>query len=234
MSASTYLVETVHSSMNGSGAKSALGDSTSPYFHHTDSSPFQPAPSPHPVPTTRSMAIYRPSPLTHTPPSVSRTCQPQLIATISAGFEKGDYLIREERGSNIYFDFFEEAYNFACQKGYARMPKHEETDYMEVIKRAHKSVPGGCRYNTGRLLMVLRKRLVPVKVPVEEEEPVGRMIEEEGGLSCTKSSDGSSQRKRRKKKLMGRSSNTLPTDSESSDLSTAYSSASASFIDSWE
>ena len=42
-----------------------------------------------------------------------RTYQPQLIVTISAGFDKGDYLIREERGANVYFDFLEEAYNYA-------------------------------------------------------------------------------------------------------------------------
>lgn len=33
---------------------------------------------------------------------------PMNIATISAGFEKGDFLVREEKGNRIYFDFFEE------------------------------------------------------------------------------------------------------------------------------
>lgn len=32
----------------------------------------------------------------------------QNIATISAGFEKGDFLVREEQGNRVYFDFFEE------------------------------------------------------------------------------------------------------------------------------
>jgi hypothetical protein len=38
------------------------------------------------------------------------TDQPTLmnIATISAGFEKGDFLVREEQGNRVYFDFFEE------------------------------------------------------------------------------------------------------------------------------
>jgi hypothetical protein len=31
------------------------------------------------------------------------------IATISSGFEKGDFLVREEKGQRVYFDFFEEA-----------------------------------------------------------------------------------------------------------------------------
>ena len=34
---------------------------------------------------------------------------PRCIATISAGFEKGDFLVREEKGQRVYFDFFEEA-----------------------------------------------------------------------------------------------------------------------------
>jgi hypothetical protein len=33
------------------------------------------------------------------------------IATISAGFEKGDFLVREEQGNRVYFDFFEEVRN---------------------------------------------------------------------------------------------------------------------------
>ena len=31
--------------------------------------------------------------------------KPFTIATISAGFEKGDFLVREEQGARIYFDF---------------------------------------------------------------------------------------------------------------------------------
>lgn len=224
-------------------------DPASPHSHHAQkSSAFQTALAPiHPA--SQSVATYyQPLPYPTTtpptpapPPAIMRTCQPQLIATISAGFEKGDYLIREERGSNTYFDFFEEAYNFACQKGYTRMPGPEEADYMEIIKHAHRSVPGGCRFNTGRLLMVLRKKLVPLKATMEEEEeePSGPVIDDEGGsLSYTKrSSDSSSSQSRgqeRDRKKLALSTNTLPTDSESSAHPTAYSDASSSYIDSWE
>jgi hypothetical protein len=34
------------------------------------------------------------------------------LATISSGFEKGDFLVREEKGQRVYFDFFEEAFNY--------------------------------------------------------------------------------------------------------------------------
>ena len=36
------------------------------------------------------------------------------IATISAGFEKGDFLVREEQGNRVYFDFFEEVGWMLC------------------------------------------------------------------------------------------------------------------------
>ncbi|KAL3803123.1 hypothetical protein HJC23_003398 [Cyclotella cryptica] len=177
------------------------------------------------------------------PIPIQRLNQPVLIASISAGFEKGDFLVREEKGSNIYFDFFEEAFNFICQKGYAQMPKHEEDDYMEVIKRAHRSVPGGCRFNTGRLLMVLKKNLIPVKVSSEDDEEPAGPIMEDGSLSYSKDSNLSSRKRktnRRIKNKLAQSTNTLPTASDSSDSgpshvpSSTYSSASTSYADSWE
>lgn len=40
--------------------------------------------------------------------SAGAHAMPMNIATISAGFEKGDFLVREEQGNRVYFDFFEE------------------------------------------------------------------------------------------------------------------------------
>lgn len=127
------------------------------------------------------------------------------------------------------------------------MPAAEEREFMDIIRLAHRSVPGGCRYNTGRLLLVLRKRLVPVRITPDEEgeedgEPSG-VVMDEGSLSIDKSggsdSNNSSDDEKRKKKMdkklgLGRSTNTLPTDSESSAPSTAYSSVDTSCVDSWE
>ena len=254
MSSSTYYVETVSSSENCSGPAGSMGFGSKGLttnndglgFRTTESSAFQqpqalPIVPYQPQQPTRTHQLIHPTPHPKpTRPTPPRTCQPQLICSISAGFDKGDYLIREERGSNIYFDFLEEAYNFACQKGYSRMPKHEEKEYMHIIKMAHRSVPGGCRYNTGRLLMVLRKKLVPVRV-VEDDEPNGPIMDEneESEESFNNNSADSSEKKNKKK--LARSTNTLPTDSESSSSvpssafnSSAYSNASSSYVDSWE
>ena len=60
---------------------------------------------------------------------------PRCIATISAGFEKGDFLVREEKGQRVYFDFFEEAFNYIAAKGYSRMPKGEEGEWIDLMVR---------------------------------------------------------------------------------------------------
>lgn len=182
---------------------------------------------------------YKAAPTKNTP----RAAHPHLIASISVGFERGDYLVREEKGFNVYFYFLEEAYNFIVQKGYSRMPKYEENDYMELIKRAQRSIPGGCRYNNGKLLMVLKKKLVPVIV-----------CEEKSTSSNSNSSESNDRRSKSKRcmkpKNLSNSSTTLPTDDETVDessassgscsyersKSTAYeqSSCSTSYVDSWE
>eukprot|EP01083_Nonionella_stella_P150638 480234_1 len=77
------------------------------------------------------------------------------IATISSGFEKGDFLVREEKGQRVYFDFLEEAFNYIAYKGYIRMAKDDEAEWMDTMNNVHASVKGGMKYNTGKLLMVL-------------------------------------------------------------------------------
>ena len=81
------------------------------------------------------------------------------IATISSGFEKGDFLVREEKGQRVYFDFFEEAFNYIAYKGYIRMQGEDEKEWMDTMNNVHASVKGGMKYNTGKLLMVLYKPL---------------------------------------------------------------------------
>lgn len=210
-----------------------------PSFSHSEAAAFEPNHLSIVPVENKALTCYALEPPAAAPRLPKRSHQPMLIASISAGFEKGDYLVREEKGSNVYFDFFEEAFNFCIQKGYAQMPKHEEKEYIEIIKTAHKSVPGGCRFNTGRLLMVLKKHLVPVRVsPEDDEEPTGTVMGD-GSLSYKKSEK---RKKGRTKNGLDQSINTLPTDSDSNSSysaaspvpSSAYSSASTSYADSWE
>eukprot|EP00558_Chaetoceros_sp_UNC1202_P014483 CAMPEP_0197233778 /NCGR_PEP_ID=MMETSP1429-20130617/1758_1 /TAXON_ID=49237 /ORGANISM="Chaetoceros sp., Strain UNC1202" /LENGTH=147 /DNA_ID=CAMNT_0042692089 /DNA_START=98 /DNA_END=541 /DNA_ORIENTATION=- len=82
---------------------------------------------------------------------------PINVASISSGFEKGDFLVREAKGQRVYFDFFEEAFNYLANKGFARMKGEESEDWIDAISTSHNSIPNGTRYNTGQLLMVLSK-----------------------------------------------------------------------------
>jgi hypothetical protein len=95
---------------------------------------------------------------------------PSNLATISSGFEKGDFLVREEQGCRVYFDFFEEAFNYIANKGYTRMIKEEETEWLELMNTIHGSVKGGMRYNTGKLLMVLSKPVPEDKLSAVQKQ----------------------------------------------------------------
>lgn len=66
--------------------------------------------------------------------------------------------------NNSYFDFFEEAFNYIAYKGYIRMPKDDEAEWMDTMNNVHASVKGGMKYNTGKLLMVLYR---PIDVDKE-------------------------------------------------------------------
>ena len=44
-----------------------------------------------------------------------------------------------------YFDFFEEAFNYIAYKGYIRMPKEDESEWMETMNAVHNSVKGGMK-----------------------------------------------------------------------------------------
>lgn len=227
-------------------SSNSIASSRDAYAAYASSSAPQTQPALPIVPVCQQITPYNYKPPSPAPAKkVPRAVQPQLIATISVGFEKGDYLIREEKGNNVYFDFLEEGYNFIVQKGYSRMPKYEEDDYMELIKRAQRSVPGGCRFNPGKLLMVLKKQLVPV---------IAENAEESMGFD---SSESNMRKRNSKPKHLSNSSTTLPTvtselptdddDTFASSESCSYderqrsksstyeqSSCSTSYADSWE
>jgi len=62
------------------------------------------------------------------------------IATISAGFEKGDFLVREEQGNRVYFDFFEEVcehlsvfFLFSLSPELSLVSSHEDIKYRMCL-----------------------------------------------------------------------------------------------------
>ena len=114
---------------------------------------------------------------------------PINVATISSGFEKGDFLVREEKGQRVYFDFFEEAFNYLANKGYARMRDGDADDWMEAVNAAHSSIPNGTRYNTGVLLMVLSRPVDPNSIYLYSSP--GSLVEKNGDKHYRHTSQGS-------------------------------------------
>lgn len=92
---------------------------------------------------------------------------PMNIATISAGFEKGDFLVREEQGNRVYFDFFEEAFNYISNKGYSRMSREDEKHWVDLMNVIHDSVKGGMY--CGTLLSIIGSSLPSVCSPLLQE-----------------------------------------------------------------
>lgn len=120
------------------------------------------------------------------PMIASELHKPFTIATISAGFEKGDFLVREEQGARIYFDFFEEAFNYIANKGYARMMPEEEKEWIELMNVIHDSVKGGMKYNTGTLLMVLSRPVGAQNAPVAVSSGAGELKLQHKGKTPSK------------------------------------------------
>ena len=59
------------------------------------------------------------------------------IATISSGFKTSNFFIREDVDTRIYFNEFEDAVNYLMQRGYVRMEKEDEEEWMKLIGKAH-------------------------------------------------------------------------------------------------
>jgi hypothetical protein len=77
---------------------------------------------PQPPPTPNNAALLSMSNETTAKKMTANDSSPMNIATISAGFEKGDFLVREEQGNRVYFDFFEEVRGGRTQHRRRQMP----------------------------------------------------------------------------------------------------------------
>jgi tetratricopeptide (TPR) repeat protein len=82
---------------------------------------------------------------------------PINIATTSAGVAKCDFFVRGELGKHVYFDFFEEAFNYVASKGYSSMSQANEKHWVDLVNKMHQSVEGGMQRDPGVLLMVLSR-----------------------------------------------------------------------------
>jgi hypothetical protein len=59
------------------------------------------------------------------------------IATISSGYKKANYFVREDLDTRIYFHHLEDAVGYMSKRGYAKMNKEDERDWMKLLGKAH-------------------------------------------------------------------------------------------------
>jgi hypothetical protein len=62
------------------------------------------------------------------------------IATISSGYKTANFFVREDLDQRIYFHELEDAVSYMARRGYARMERSQEKEWMKLLKRAHEVV----------------------------------------------------------------------------------------------
>jgi len=62
------------------------------------------------------------------------------IATVSSGYKKANYFVREDLDTRIYFHQVEDAVSYMGKRGYVKMEKEEEEEWRELLRRAHRVV----------------------------------------------------------------------------------------------
>lgn len=96
------------------------------------------------------------------------------IATISSGYKTANFFVREDLDQRIYFHELEDAVSYMARRGYARMEKGMEKEWMKLLKRAHEVVKVGPtkkkqRYRKGKLVLIMCK---PIKDDVDHYSDV--------------------------------------------------------------
>merc|ERR1719232_316399 len=84
------------------------------------------------------------------------------IATVSSGYRKANFFVREDLDTRIYFHQLEDAVGYMARRGYSRMTGEEERESRELLRRAHGVVKRGPkkekqRYRKGKLVLILKK-----------------------------------------------------------------------------
>ena len=59
------------------------------------------------------------------------------IATISCGFKRSNYFVREDLDTRIYFSSIEDAVGYMSIRGYCKIMGDEELEWRELFRRAH-------------------------------------------------------------------------------------------------
>ncbi|KAL7523380.1 hypothetical protein ACHAXR_000150, partial [Thalassiosira sp. AJA248-18] len=59
------------------------------------------------------------------------------IATISSGYKKANFFVREDLDTRIYFHQLEDAIGYMARRGYSKMRGEEEREWKMLLGKAH-------------------------------------------------------------------------------------------------
>jgi len=105
------------------------------------------------------------SPYTYRGPGTMGEPRRIRIATISSGYKTANFFVREDLDQRIYFHELEDAVSYMARRGYARMERGEEMEWMKLLGRAHQVVKVGPtkkkqRYRKGKLVIIMFKPIL--------------------------------------------------------------------------
>jgi len=118
------------------------------------------------IATTTNNHVGIDPPSSHPSPSSTTLFRnPRMrIATVSSGYKKANFFVREDLDTRIYFHRLEDAVGYMARRGYVRMRSEEEREWKDLLGRAHGVVKVGPkkekqRYRKGKLVLVLKKTI---------------------------------------------------------------------------
>jgi len=76
------------------------------------------------------------SPTSNTPSTILSNPRTR-IATISSGYKKANYFVREDLDTRIYFHQIEDAIGYMAKRGYCKMRGEEEKEWKLLLGKAH-------------------------------------------------------------------------------------------------
>ncbi|KAL7539486.1 hypothetical protein ACHAXR_009338 [Thalassiosira sp. AJA248-18] len=59
------------------------------------------------------------------------------IATISSGYKKANFFVREDLDTRIYFHDLEDAIGYMARRGYTKMQGEEAREWKMLLGKAH-------------------------------------------------------------------------------------------------
>ena len=80
-------------------------------------------------------------------PALHLLLNPRMrVATVSSGYRRANFFVREDLDTRIYFHCIEDAVGYMARRGYSKMAREEEREWRHLLERAHKVVKAGAHF----------------------------------------------------------------------------------------